>query len=114
MHSVKEFIDYTKARPGKLNFGSTGPGTAQFMDIEHFQTSAGLDMVNVTYGGASPILVALLGGEIQLAFGVASGFLETLKTDKICALAISGHVRSPLWCPKFPLFLEGGPRPEGI
>ena len=110
--TVKEFIDLAKTRPGKFNFGSTGPGTAQYMDMVLFGRAAGIDIVSVNYGGAAPILVALLGDEIQVTSQPITASLPQLQAGKVKALAISGKSRSPL-LPEVPTFQEGG-EPKGF
>ncbi len=104
-NSVKELIDLAKAKPGELNFGSTGPGTAQFMDMHLLMQSAGIRMVNVTYKGAGPIQVALLSNEIQLTLQPITAYLESLKAGKLKALAVTGKVRSRL-LPHVPTYSE--------
>lgn len=103
--SVRELIELVKAKPGKLNFGSTGPGTAQFMDMHLLMNAAGIKMVNVTYKGAGLILVALLGNEIQLTLQPITAYLESIKAGKLKALAVTGKVRSGL-LPDVPTYSE--------
>ena len=105
--SVREMIVFARGRPGQLNFGSTGTASAQFMDMQMLMQRAGIKMTNVTYKGASPILVALLGNEIQFSLQPITAFLETIKNGKLKALAVSGRVRAPL-LPGVPTFLESG------
>lgn len=105
VNSVKELIDLGKAKPGALNFGSTGPGSAQFMDMQLLMQSAGINMVNVTYKGASPILVALLSSEIQVTLQPITAFLEAIKAGKLKALAVTGKIRSRL-LPDVPTYSE--------
>ena len=110
--SVKDFIALAKSKPGKLNFGSTGTGTAQYMDMVLFEKAAGVDIVSINYGGAAPILVALLGDEIQVTSQPITAYLPQLQAGKVRALAISGATRSPL-LPEVPTYREGG-EPKGF
>lgn len=104
-NSVRELIELAKANPGRLNFGSTGSGSAQFMDMQLFMNLAGIKMVNVTYKGSGPILVAMLSNEIQLSLQPVTAFLESIRAGKLRALAVSGKVRLPL-LPNVPTYPE--------
>jgi tripartite-type tricarboxylate transporter receptor subunit TctC len=104
-NSVKELIDLARAKPGALNFGSTGPGTAQFMDMHLLMQSAGIRMVNVTYKGAGLILVALLSNEIQVTLSPITAFLEAIRGGRLKALGVTGTVRSRL-LPDVPTYSE--------
>ena len=66
--TVPEFIAYTKANPGRINMGSGGNGTTLHVSGELFKLMAGLDMVHVPYRGAAPMLIDLIGGQVQVAF----------------------------------------------
>ena len=105
VNSVKELIDLAKAKPRTLNYGGTGPGTAQFMDMQRLMKSTGIDMVNVTYKGASLVLVAFLSNEIQVGLQPITAFIESIKAGKLKALAITGKVRSRL-LPDVPTYSE--------
>ena len=94
--SVKELIDVAKAKPGALNFGSTGPASQQFMDMQLLMQSAGIRMVNVTYKGAGQIVVALLANEVQLGLQPITAFLEAIRSGRLRALAVAGKTRSRL------------------
>jgi len=94
--TVKELIDVAKAKPGALNFGSTGPASQQFMDMQLLMQSAGIRMVNVTYKGAGQIVVALLANEVQLGLQPITAFLEAIRSGRLRALAVTGMTRSRL------------------
>ena len=67
--SVKEFIEYAKAHPGKLNFGTAGPGSNGRLEMELFMRATGINLVQIPYkGGAGAAAIGLLGGEVQCAF----------------------------------------------
>ena len=66
--TVQEFIAHTKANPGKLNFGSTGPGSNPHLNAELFSSMAGIQMTHVPYKGAGQVVTALLSNEVQFAF----------------------------------------------
>ena len=103
--SVKELIAEAKARPGALNFGSSGTYTPGFLSMALFMHATGIKMVNVTYKGSGPMLAAVLGGEVQLTFGTVATFLQQSKAGKLVALAVSGPTRSPI-APDVPTLLE--------
>ena len=105
VNSVKELIDLARSKPGTLNFGSTGPGTAQFMDMHLLMQSAGISMVNVTYKGAGPILVAMLSNEIQATLTPITAYLEAIRGGKLKALAVTGKTRVRL-LPDVPTYSE--------
>src|SRR5690606_21333242 len=65
-NTVKELIEYGKANPGKLNFGSSGFGSTLHMSGETFKMMTGVDMVHVPYKGSSPAVADLLGGQISM------------------------------------------------
>jgi len=96
VNSVKELIDLAKAKPRTLNFGSAGPGTAQFMDMHLMMQSTGISMVNVTYKGAAPTVIALLSNEIQVTLQPITTPLESIRAGRLKALAVMGKTRSRL------------------
>ena len=77
--TVPEFIAYAKANPGKLNFASAGNGTAEHLAGELFKRMTGVDMVHVPFRGGAPAMTALLGGQVQAYFVVASTSLAGIK-----------------------------------
>jgi tripartite-type tricarboxylate transporter receptor subunit TctC len=94
--SLKEFIAYAKANPGKLNFGSGGPGTTPHLAGEMLKTMAGLQMTHIPYKGGGPALADLVGGQIQLMLENIPSTLPFVKSGRLRALAVSGLARSPL------------------
>lgn len=92
--TVKELIRLAKGQPGKMNYASAGIGSPPHLSAELFKTMAGLDIVHVPYKGASPALVDLIGGQVDLYFGGISGVLPHVKTGKLRALAVTGGKRS--------------------
>ena len=77
--TAAEFIVYAKANPGKLDFASSGNGTSEHLAGEQFKIMTGVDMVHVPYRGGAPALTALLGGQVQAFFVVASTALAGIK-----------------------------------
>jgi tripartite-type tricarboxylate transporter receptor subunit TctC len=93
--SVKEFIAYAKANPGKLNFGSGGPGSTPHLAGEMLKTMARLEMTHVPYKGGGPALADLLGGQIQLMLENIPSTLPFVKSGKLRVLAVTSKKRSP-------------------
>ena len=93
--SVKEFIAYAKANPGRLNFGSGGPGSTPHLAGEMLKTMAGLEMTHVPYKGGGPALADLVGGQIQLMLENIPSTLPFVKSGKLRVLAVTSKKRSP-------------------
>ena len=93
--SVKELVDYAKANPGKLSYGSVGIGSTTHLAGEMLNQTAGLDTVHVPYKGSTPILVDLMGGRLAFAFVGISGSLQQARAGQVRAIAISTLTRSP-------------------
>ena len=94
--SVQELIAYAKANPGKLNFGSGGPGTTPHLAGEMLKMMAGVRMTHVPYKGGGPALTDLVGGQIQLMLENIPSTLPHAKSGRLRSLAVSGLKRSPL------------------
>jgi tripartite-type tricarboxylate transporter receptor subunit TctC len=105
--SVRELIDLAKARPGKINFGSSGTGGSPQLAGELFKSTAGVDMVHVPYKGLAPAITDLMGGQIQLLFADLGLVNPHLKSGKLRGLAITGSARSAL-APDLPTVAEAG------
>jgi tripartite-type tricarboxylate transporter receptor subunit TctC len=105
--TVKELIDYTKANPGKVNFGSSGTGGANHLSGELFKSMAGVDMVHIPYKGAAPSLNDLLGGQISVMFDSVPGVLQHIRAGKLRALAVTSLKRSAA-LPDVPTIDEAG------
>jgi tripartite-type tricarboxylate transporter receptor subunit TctC len=106
--TVKEFIEYAKARPGKLNFGTAGPGSNGRLEMELFMRATGINLVQIPYkGGAGAAAIGLLGGEVQCAFVTLASIMPHVKSGKIKVLAVAApHRISTL--PDVPYFPEIG------
>jgi tripartite-type tricarboxylate transporter receptor subunit TctC len=87
--SVKDLIALAKARPGELNYGSSGTGGSAHLAAELFKYMARVDIVRVPYKGSAPALIDLLGGRVQLMFSTAAPVGPHLKSGKLRALAVS-------------------------
>jgi tripartite-type tricarboxylate transporter receptor subunit TctC len=93
-HTVPEFISYTKANPGKINYGSAGIGTAQHLAGELFKMMTDVNMVHVPYRGEPQALTDLIGGQVQVMFENLTGSIEYVRTGKLRALAVTTATRS--------------------
>jgi tripartite-type tricarboxylate transporter receptor subunit TctC len=93
--TLRDAIALIKAEPGKLNYGSMGPGTTGYLVMEYLKRKAGLDLGFVPYQGAAPVLRAVMAGEVQFAFLNFSIARGALASGKIKALAVTGPQRLP-------------------
>src|SRR5438270_554106 len=91
--TIPELIAYAKANPGKINYGSAGPGTPQNIACELFKMMAGVDLVHVPYRGGAPAVTDLIGGHLQVIFCPVSESIEQIKTGKLRALAVTTAAR---------------------
>ena len=105
--SVRDFIAYAKANPGKLNFGSGSTGSAGHLAGELFKTMAGVEMIHVPYKGAAPAMQDLIGGQVQLMFDNYASAATQLRAGKVKALAVTTAKRSAL-APDLPTIAESG------
>ncbi len=92
--TVKEFIDYAKANPGKVNMASSGIGTSVHLSGALFMMMTGVDMVHVPYRGASPALVDLLAGQVQVMFDNLPSSIGHIDGGRLRALAVTTATRS--------------------
>ena len=94
--SVQELVAYAKAKPGELNFGSSGTGSPQFLGGTLLQQLSGTRMNHVPYKGAAPAVADLLPGRIQVWIGAANSLLPHIKEGKLRLLATAAGQRSPV------------------
>lgn len=93
--TVKEFIDYCKANPGKINMASSGSGTSVHLSGELFKSMTGCDMVHVPYKGAGPALVDLIGGQVHVLFDNLPSSIGHIRSGKLRALGVTSEAREP-------------------
>jgi tripartite-type tricarboxylate transporter receptor subunit TctC len=105
--TLREFIDYVKASPGKYNYASPGYGTSPQMTMELFKLTTGLDLVHVPYKGGAPALADVIAGQVIGMFGNLPEQLGAIKGGKTRALAVSTLQRSPQ-LPDVPTVAESG------
>lgn len=107
VHSVQELIALAKAQPGKLTYGSTGPGQISHLNGELFKALAGVDILHVPYKGAAPLLPELIGGQISMNFSVAVDGLNLMRAGRLRALAVTSPRRLAIM-PEVPTLDESG------
>ncbi len=105
--TARELIDYAKAHPGKVAFGSSGNGSAAHLTSELWKSLTGADMIHVPYKGAVPALTDLIGGQIQLFFDAPTGLINQAKAGKLRLIGVAGERRLPV-LPDVPTFIEQG------
>ena len=104
--SVRALIDLAKARPGELNYGSSGNGASPHLAAEMFARAAGVRMVHVPFKGMQPVLVALVSGEIDLTFADIA-VMPLVRSGRLTALAVTTAKPSPL-VPGVPTLADSG------
>ena len=87
--TIPEFIAYAKANPGKINYGSAGPGTPQNITCELFKMMTGVDLVHVPYRGGAPAATDLVAGHVQVIFAPVSESIQHVQAGKLRALAVT-------------------------
>jgi tripartite-type tricarboxylate transporter receptor subunit TctC len=105
--SVKELIALARSEPGKLNYGSAGPGTSPHLSAELFKTMAGVDMVHVPYTGTAQAAQDLIAGRLHLMFSPSSTALPQIEAGNVRALAWTTAGRGPS-LPNLPTVAESG------
>ncbi len=105
--SIKEFIAYAKANPGKLNFASTGPASLAHLAGELFAMKTGTQLVHIPYKGVGAALPDMLSGRTQMSFLSGGSVMGQIRTQKLKALAIASATRSKLM-PELPTMIEAG------
>ena len=105
--TAKELIDYARAHPGKVSFGSSGNGSAAHLTSELLKSITKTFMVHIPYRGAVPALTDLIGGQIQLFFDAATGLIAQGKAGKVRLIGVASDRRLPA-VPEVPTFIEQG------
>ncbi len=108
-NSLKEFIAYARARPGKLNYSSAGNATSGHLAAVLFNRVAEIDAVHVAYKGAAPGMTAVMSGEVHFQFSSTVTAKGHVETGKLKAFAVAGDRRSSA-LPQVPTFEEAGLR----
>ena len=93
--SFREFVAYAQANPGRLNYGSPGPGSTPQLAQEALMQAGAFKMVHVPYQGMGPALKDLIAGHIQVMLDIAGNSLPLIQDGRLKALAATGNVRIP-------------------
>jgi tripartite-type tricarboxylate transporter receptor subunit TctC len=107
VNSLKDLIALAKAKPGTLNYGSSGPGSNYHMAGELIKNLAGLDIVHVPYKGSTGARADIISGQIDMMFDSLPSMAPTIMAGRVRALGTSGKVRSPI-LPDVPTIAEAG------
>jgi tripartite-type tricarboxylate transporter receptor subunit TctC len=107
INSVKELVAHAKKNPGKLNYATSGVGSAPHFGAALFSQVTGVDMVHVPFKGGSPAVVSLVSGDTQLSFATPPSVLPMVKSGRLKALAVTSPQRSALM-PEVPGMAEAG------
>jgi tripartite-type tricarboxylate transporter receptor subunit TctC len=105
--TVAELIALARARPGKLNFASSGTGTSLHLAGELFKVSTGVDIVHIPYKGGGQAMTDVIGGQAEMMWNVLPSALPQIKAGKVRALAVTGKARSEA-LPDVPTLQEAG------
>jgi len=105
--TIKELVAYAKEHPGKLNYGTSGPGSSPHLMTELLNSMAGIQMTHVPYKGVASVMTALLGGELQIAYSNPVTGAPLWKAGKLRPLGMSGLKRSEAF-PEIPTIDETG------
>ena len=95
VNTLKEFIDYVKAHPGELNYGSSGVGSAHHLSMEAMKAALGLQMTHIPYRGTGQSVPALLGGHVQVLFSAYPSLAGAIADKRVKLLATNGAQPSP-------------------
>ena len=105
--SIKEFIAIGRARPGEINFGSSGAGTLPHLSAELFSSMSGIKMVHIPYKGAGAAVTDVMAGRVPVYFMNILQSLQLIKAGKLRALGVTTPQRSPI-APEIPAIAEAG------
>ena len=106
-NNLQELIALAKAKPGQLNYASSGSGGVPHLTGEMFNGLAGIRMQHIPYKGGGPAMIDLIGGQVQLSFAIPINAIPQIKTGKLRPIAITGTSRLEA-LPQVPTFTEAG------
>jgi tripartite-type tricarboxylate transporter receptor subunit TctC len=95
VHSVKEFVAYSKGHSSGLDYATSGAGTSTHLAAEMFKVMAGANLVHVPFKGNAEVMNALLGGHVKAHFGLAASSLQHVRAGNLRALAVTTETRLP-------------------
>jgi tripartite-type tricarboxylate transporter receptor subunit TctC len=105
--TLKQLVDFAKANPGRLNYGSAGNGTSHHLAGELFKKLTGTEINHIPYKGAGPAMQDLVGGQVQLMFDGMGSSAPQIRANRIRPLAVATATRSPAF-PTVPTAAEAG------
>ncbi|MBX3665695.1 MAG: tripartite tricarboxylate transporter substrate binding protein [Burkholderiales bacterium] len=109
VRSARDLITLAKARPGQINYGSSGTGAITHLAMEFFKAKTGTDMVHIPYKGASIALTELIGGQVSAMFAALGSIQPMIKSQRVRAVGIAAAKSSPL-LPGVPAIADSGVR----
>jgi tripartite-type tricarboxylate transporter receptor subunit TctC len=104
---IRELIALAKSRPGRINYGSSTPGTGGHLSVELLKWMTGIDLVHIPYKGAAQALTEVIGGHVQLICSSPLSVLPHVRSGKLRGLAMTGRSRSRV-APELPTVAESG------
>jgi tripartite-type tricarboxylate transporter receptor subunit TctC len=107
VHSLREFVALAKSKPGALNYGSVGNGSAAHLAMEQLKAMAGIDLQHVPYPGFPQITTAMIGGQVQAGFMVPAIAMPMVNAGKLRLLAVTSTGRTAV-LPSVPTVAESG------
>lgn len=107
INTLKDLIEYARANPGRLNYGSAGSGTTHHLSVELFKTMTKTYLVHIPYRGAGPLVQDLVAGQVDLAFDGLGTAAAQIRGGKLKPLAVTSPVRNPV-LPNVPTVSEAG------
>ena len=105
--TLKDLIEYARKNPGRLNYGSAGNGTTHHLSVELFKSMTKTFIVHIPFQGAGPLIPALLGGTVDLAFDGMGTSSVQIKAGRLIPLAVTSTTRNPV-LPNVPTMAEAG------
>jgi tripartite-type tricarboxylate transporter receptor subunit TctC len=107
INSVKDLMAQAKAKPGEIDYASSGNGSAQHLAAELFSSMAGIKINHVAYKGGGPALTDVMAGQVPVFFASLASSLPYIQGGKLRAVAVTGKARSPV-LPQIPTVAEAG------
>ena len=107
VNSIKELVALAKAKPGELQYASSGVGTFLHLAGELFKITADVDILHIPFRGAGPALIDVVGGHTKVAFGSVTSSIAHIRAGKLRALGVGSMTRSPT-LPDVPTVIEAG------
>ncbi|BDT69279.1 hypothetical protein os1_34690 [Comamonadaceae bacterium OS-1] len=104
---VQSLVKMAKAKPGQLNYATSGSGSTQHIAAELFKESAGVFITHIPYRGSGPAMIDLIGGQVQMSFDTLPSVIGQIKAGKIKALAVAAPKRNSQ-LPDVPTLAEAG------